>query len=195
MAFALLAALLLAGCTGVPDGVTPVRGFQAERYLGTWHEIARLDHSFERGLSNVSATYVRREDGGIDVLNRGFDGAKGVWREARGRAYFLEGPEVGSLKVSFFGPFYGGYHVMALDPDYNWSMVAGPDHGYFWILARAPSLPEATLKDLLDRARQAGFDLSGLIRVEHGRAAAAGRRAMPWPASSPYCLPWAGAAA
>ena len=171
----LLAVLTLAGCTGVPDGVTPVRGFQAERYLGTWHEIARLDHSFERGLSNVSATYVRREDGGIDVLNRGFDGAKGAWREARGRAYFLEGPEVGSLKVSFFGPFYGGYHVMALDPDYNWSMVAGPDHGYFWILARAPSLPEATLKDLLDRARQAGFDLSGLIRVEHGRAAAAGR--------------------
>jgi apolipoprotein D and lipocalin family protein len=171
----LLAVLTLAGCTGVPDGVTPVRGFQAERYLGTWHEIARLDHGFERGLSDVSATYARRDDGGIDVLNRGFDPAKGAWREARGRAYFLEGPEVGSLKVSFFGPFYGGYHVMALDPDYNWSMVAGPDHGYFWILARAPSLPEATLKDLLDRARQAGFDLSGLIRVEHGRAAAAGR--------------------
>ncbi|MCU0843185.1 MAG: lipocalin family protein [Thiobacillaceae bacterium] len=175
LALLLLAVLTLAGCTGVPDGVTPVRGFQAERYLGTWYEIARLDHSFERGLSDVSATYVRREDGGIDVLNRGFDPAKGAWREARGRAYFLEGPELGSLKVSFFWPFYGGYHVMALDPDYRWSVVAGPDHDYFWILARAPSLPEAEVQDLLVRARQAGFDLSGLIRVEHGRAAAGWR--------------------
>jgi len=169
----LLAALALAGCTGVPEGVTPVRGFQADRYLGTWYEIARLDHSFERGLSDVSATYARRDDGGIDVLNRGFDAAKGDWREARGKAYFIDAPDVASLKVSFFGPFYGGYHVMALDPDYNWSMVAGPDHGYFWILARTPVLPEATLRDLLAQARQAGFDLSGLIRVEHGRAATA----------------------
>jgi apolipoprotein D and lipocalin family protein len=169
----LLAALALAGCTGVPEGVTPVRGFQADRYLGTWYEIARLDHSFERGLSDVSATYARRGDGGIDVLNRGFDAAKGEWREARGKAYFIDAPDVASLKVSFFGPFYGGYHVMALDPDYRWSMVAGPDHGYFWILARTPVLPEATLQDLLARARQAGFDLSGLIRVEHGRAVAA----------------------
>lgn len=172
LAVAVLAALLLAGCTGVPDGVTPVRGFQADRYLGTWYEIARLDHGFERGLTDVSATYARRDDGGIDVLNRGFDVAKGAWREARGRAYFIDRADVGSLKVSFFGPFYGGYHVMALDPDYNWSMVAGPDHGYFWILARTPSLPEATLRDLLARAGQAGFDLSGLIRVEHGRGGA-----------------------
>lgn len=168
----MLAALLLAGCTGVPEGVTPVRGFQADRYLGTWYEIVRLDHGFERGLADVSATYARRDDGGIDVLNRGFDVAKETWREARGRAYFIDRPEVGSLKVSFFGPFYGGYHVMALDPDYNWSMVAGPDHGYFWILARTPGLPEATLRDLLARARHAGFDLTGLIRVEHGRAGA-----------------------
>ncbi len=168
----LLAALALAGCTGVPEGVTPIRGFQADRYLGTWYEIARLDHGFERGLTDVSATYTRRGDGGIDVLNRGFDVAKGIWREARGKAYFIDAPDVASLKVSFFGPFYGGYHVMALDPDYNWSMVAGPDHGYFWILARTPHLPEATRQDLLKRARQAGFDLTGLIPVEHGRAGA-----------------------
>lgn len=168
----LLAALALAGCTGVPEGVTPIRGFQADRYLGTWYEIARLDHGFERGLTDVSATYTRRGDGGIDVLNRGFDVAKGIWREARGKAYFIDAPDVASLKVSFFGPFYGGYHVMALDPDYRWSMVAGPDHGYFWILARTPSLPEAQVQDLLERARQAGFDLTGLIPVEHGRAGA-----------------------
>lgn len=169
--FMLLAVFLLAGCTGVPQGVTPVRGFQAERYLGTWYEIARLDHSFERGLSDVSATYQRRADGGIDVLNKGYDPVKNVWNEARGRAYFLDTPDIGSLKVSFFGPFYGGYHVMALDPDYRWAMVAGPDHDYFWILARTPSLHDDVLNTLMQTARQAGFDLRGLIRVSHGRAA------------------------
>jgi apolipoprotein D and lipocalin family protein len=172
--FVLLAALMLTGCTGVPQGVTPVKGFQADRYLGTWYEIARLDHRFERGLSDVSATYQRRADGGIDVLNKGYDPAKKNWSEAKGRAYFLDSPDTGSLKVSFFGPFYGGYHVMALDPDYRWAMVAGPDHDYFWILARTPSLPDTLLNTLLQTARQAGFDLQGLIRVSHGHTAEAG---------------------
>jgi apolipoprotein D and lipocalin family protein len=162
---------MLSGCTGVPKGVTPVQGFQLERYLGTWYEVARLDHRFERGLSDVSATYQRRADGSIDVLNKGYDPAKNAWREARGRAYFIGDSETASLKVSFFGPFYGGYHVMALDPDYRWAMVAGPDHDYFWVLARTPSLPGDVLDSLLRTARQAGFDLQGLIRVRHGLAA------------------------
>ncbi len=166
----LMAMLLLAGCTGVPQGVKPVQGFQVDRYLGAWYEIVRLDHSFERGLSDVTATYRRRTDGGIDVLNKGFDPTKNAWREAKGRAYFLGSPDTASLKVSFFGPFYGGYHVMALDPDYRWAMVSGPEHDYFWILARTPSLPDAVVDDLLQVARQAGFDLTGLIRVNHGRA-------------------------
>jgi apolipoprotein D and lipocalin family protein len=166
---------LLAGCTGIPDGVAPVRGFQSERYLGTWYEIARLDHSFERGLSDVSATYTRRADGGIDVLNRGYDPARGMWREAEGRAYFIASSDIASLKVSFFGPFYGGYHVMALDPDYRWAMVAGPSHDYFWILARSPSLPDGLFEELTRTARQAGFDLSGLVRVSQSPAGAAGR--------------------
>jgi apolipoprotein D and lipocalin family protein len=165
--------LFLTGCTGLPEGVTPVRGFQLERYLGTWYEIARLDHSFERGLVDVTATYRTRPDGGIDVLNRGFDPAKKAWRDAKGRAYFLAQPDIASLKVSFFGPFYGGYHVMALDPDYRWAMVAGPSHNYFWILARSPNLPADVLNNLLQTAKQAGFDLDGLIHVSHGSARAA----------------------
>jgi apolipoprotein D and lipocalin family protein len=160
--------LLQAGCTGVPEGFTPVKGFQAERYLGTWYEIARLDHSFERGLTKVTATYRRRADGGIDVLNRGYDPEEKSWREAEGRAYFIGSPDTASLKVSFFRPFYGGYHVMALDPDYRWAMVAGPDHDYLWILARSPSLPEAALDTLRQTARRAGFDLSRLIMVDQG---------------------------
>ncbi len=95
----------LLGCTGIPDGVTPVQGFQLDRYLGTWYEIARLDHSFETGLSDVTANYQLRADDGVDVLNKGYDAEKGSWREAKGRAYFLGSPEIASLKVSFFGPF------------------------------------------------------------------------------------------
>jgi len=165
--FALLIAVFaLSGCTGIPEGVTPVKGFQIDRYLGTWHEIVRLDHSFEEGLINVTATYQSRTDGGIDVLNKGYDPGKKAWREAKGRAYFLGAPDTASLKVSFFRPFYGGYHVMALDPDYQWTMIAGPSHRYFWILARTSSLPQATLDELLDKARASGFDLDGLIMVE-----------------------------
>jgi apolipoprotein D and lipocalin family protein len=167
----LATALLLAGCTGIPEGITPVRGFNVDRYLGTWYEIARLDHSFERGLVNVSANYQAKPDGGISVLNRGYDPAKKAWREANGIAYLLGSPDIASLKVSFFGPFYGGYHVMALDPDYRWAMVAGPSHKYLWILARAPELPDEVLNNLLQIARNAGFDLNGLIRVSHGSVA------------------------
>ena len=165
-----LATLLIAGCTAVPPGIQPVRGFEPERYLGTWYEIARLDHAFERGLTDVSATYSRRADGGIDVLNRGWDPAKGAWREARGRAYFLDAPDVASLKVSFFGPFYGGYHIFALDPNYQWALVSGPSRDYFWILARTPSLPEPLLLELIDKARRAGFATEALIYPTHARS-------------------------
>jgi len=160
----------LISCTGIPDGVNPVKGFQLDRYLGTWYEIARLDHSFEKGLSDVTATYQLRTDGGIDVLNKGYDPEKKSWRDANGRAYFLDSPDTASLKVSFFGPFYGGYHVMALDPDYRWTMISGPSHKYFWILARTPTLPKETLNDLLILARKNGFDLEGLIMVSHENA-------------------------
>ncbi len=169
-----LATLLLAGCTGVPQGIQPVRGFEVNRYLGTWYEIARLDHAFERGLSDISAIYTRRDDGGIDVLNRGWDIEKRAWREARGRAYFLDSPNVASLKVSFFGPFYGGYHVFALDPNYQWALVSGPSRDYLWILARTPGLPEALLLELVDKARRAGFATDALIYPTHVRSGGLG---------------------
>lgn len=160
---ALLAVLALGGCTGVPEGVVPVEGFRLDRYLGIWHEIARQDHAFERGLTSITATYSPRDDGGIDVLNRGWDPERGTWRQALGRAYFIGNPDTASLKVSFFGPFYGGYHVFALDPDYGWALVSGPSREYFWILARTPELPPALLSRLLERARRAGFDTDSLI--------------------------------
>ena len=164
---ALLLGAWLAGCTGVPEGLAPVRGFDLERYLGRWHEIARLDHSFERGLSRVTADYSRRDDGGVRVLNRGYDAAKGTWKEAEGRAYPIGAADVASLKVSFFGPFYGGYHVMALDPDYRWALVAGPSRDYLWILAREPELDPEVYERLVAQAAAGGFPVDGLIRVEH----------------------------
>ncbi len=168
-AFALCCAgLVLGGCTGIPDGVTPVTGFELERYLGTWYEIARLDHRFERGLSNVTATYGRRADGGVSVLNRGFDTDAGAWKEASGKAYFIDDPGTGRLKVSFFGPFYGGYNVMALDETgYRYALVCGPNRSYLWLLARSPALDEGVVDTLIERARAAGFPVDELIRVSH----------------------------
>lgn len=165
---ALLAALLAVGCAGIPKGVEPVDGFGLERYLGRWYEIARLDHSFERGLIKVTADYSMRDDGGVRVLNRGYDPLKSIWKEAEGRAYFVDAPSVGRLKVSFFGPFYGGYNILELDREgYEYALVAGPTRSYLWILARKPQLNEAVVRRLTDRAADLGFPVDELIFVEH----------------------------
>ena len=164
--------LAFAGCTGVPEGVSPVTGFELDRYLGTWYEIARLDHRFERGLTNVMATYHLREEGGISVVNRGYDPELREWKEAQGKAFFLDDETVGLLKVSFFGPFYGGYNVIALDVDeYAWSMIVGPDRSYLWILARSPELPHVILERLIAEAKGLGFPVEDLIRVSHDQPA------------------------
>ena len=168
LCFALLA---LGGCTTAPpEGVTPVSPFDIQRYAGTWYEIARLDHVFERGLSDVSATYSLQDDGSVGVLNRGYDVEAGTWREARGRALFTGETTTGSLKVSFFGPFYGGYHVVALDQQgYRWSLVSGSGRDYLWILCRDTQLPPGVQDELLQKARALGFAVDELIWVEHTR--------------------------
>lgn len=167
-AMTMLTTVLHSGCTGVPDGVQVVNEFELDRYLGTWYEIARLDHRFERGLSNVTANYSMRDDGGVSVINRGYEIAKGEWNEATGKAYFIGVPDVGQLKVSFFGPFYGGYNIVELDKDhYQYALVAGPDRGYLWILARSPKLDQDTLAALVDKAKQLEFPTDELIYVDH----------------------------
>ena len=166
--------LLAFGCTGAPSGVVPVSGFELDRYLGTWFELARLDHPFERGLTDVTAEYSIRDAGGVQVVNRGFDSKEGRFRTATGKAFFLDDASRGALKVSFFGPFYGGYHVIALDQEgYAWSMVSGPNRSYLWILGRSPELDPAILEKLIARADALGFPVSDLIRVSHERAEAA----------------------
>ena len=173
LAILLVASLLgLNACsTTVPEGIAAVTPFDIERYQGKWYEIARLDHSFERGLSDVSASYRQQPDGSVEVINRGYDSKRNDWRQALGRALLTGDTKRASLKVSFFGPFYGGYHVMALDQqNYQWAMVVGPDRDYLWILAREKRLQEGVRAHLLHEAGAAGIDTQKLIWVEQTRA-------------------------
>ena len=160
--------LLMAGCTGIPENVNPVEPFSLEKYLGTWYEIARLDHSFERGLSRVTAEYSMRDDGGVRVINKGYSEEKKAWSQAEGRAYFVERPDLGYLKVSFFCIFYGSYVVVDLDREgYQYALVCGPSTSYLWILARSPRLAKDILDRLVSKAAALGFDTSRLIVVDH----------------------------
>ena len=150
-----------------PPGIIAVTPFDLQRYQGRWYELARLDHSFERGLTDVSANYLPQPDGSVRVTNRGFDPATGRWREAVGKALFAGEPTTASLKVSFFGPFYGSYHVAMLDPNYRWALVVGPDRSYCWILARDKRLDPAQQDAMTTRAQALGIDTSALIWVSH----------------------------
>ncbi|MGK0704122.1 lipocalin family protein [Yokenella regensburgei] len=166
-----VAALLLAACSSPipPAGVTVVTPFNTQRYLGTWYEIARLDHSFESGLENVTATYSLRDDGGLNVLNKGYNPERGMWQKTDGVAYFTGSTNVAALKVSFIGPFYGGYNVIGLDKNYQHALVCGPDRDYLWILARTPTISAEMKQVLLASATRQGFDVSKLIWVKQTR--------------------------
>ena len=158
--------LILGGCTGIPSGVQAVDNFDVQRYQGTWYEVARLDHRFERGLNCVSATYTPRDGGGITVHNRGYDPKSGGWKEIQGRAHFVGETNKGRLKVTFFWPFYGAYNVIALDREaYSFAMVCGPSRSYLWILAREKTLPAPLMDKLISEARRLGFSTDGLIFV------------------------------
>ena len=160
---------MIAGCVSAPRGVEVVEDFDLDRYLGTWYEIARLDHRFERGLDKVSATYTKRTDGGIDVLNRGFNSQTSSWKEAKGRAYPVGKAGQASLKVTFFWPFYAGYNIIELDREnYQYALVCGPSKKYLWILARTTQLEEPVLKQLVAKAKLYGFKTDELIFVDHG---------------------------
>jgi apolipoprotein D and lipocalin family protein len=166
--------LLLSGCMGAPEGVEPVQGFDVERYMGRWYEVARLDHSFERGLEQVSATYALNDNGTVAVLNKGYRPDTGKWSQAEGKAKFVGAADVGALKVSFFGPFYGAYNVADLDPEYQHALVVGPNLSYLWILSRSPAPPAAVVERLVAKAKSLGYDTSQLIYVPQCTAGGAG---------------------
>lgn len=159
--------LLLSSCMGVPDYIKPVKEFQLKPYLGTWYEIARLDHRFERGLSHVTANYSLREDGGVKVINKGYSQKDRKWNVAEGKAYFVGDTDTGHLKVSFFGPIYSSYIIFDLDKTYQYVLVSGSDKKYFWILARQPQLDSGLLNQLIEKAKSKGFATDKLIMVDH----------------------------
>jgi len=164
----LLLVLLLSGCMGIPENVKPVENFSLEKYLGKWYEIARLDHSFERGLTRVTAHYSLREDGAVRVANRGYSENEKTWKEIEGKADIVQRKDQGYLKVSFFGPFYASYIVFELDHEnYQYSVVCGPDKSYLWILARTPEMEKGLRETLIAKAAALGFDTGKLIFVDH----------------------------
>ena len=164
----LLFSLLLSACTGLPEGVRPVDGFDVNNYLGKWYEIARLDHSFERGLDQVTAEYSLRDDGGIKVINRGFDAENNKWKDVEGKAFFVSGETEGHLKVSFFGPFYSSYVVFELDKaGYQYAFVAGYNKSYLWLLSRTPVVTDELIDRFVQTSMGLGFDADSLVFVEH----------------------------
>ena len=161
-----LFAFLLSGCLGMPEKVEPVSNFELNRYLGAWYEIARLDHSFERGLEQVSAEYALRESGGIKVLNKGYSPETQQWKQAEGKAFFVDKDNEGYLKVSFFGPFYGSYVIFELDQlNYQYAFVSGPDLSYLWLLSRTPEINQDLIDKFLEKSSALGFDTEEIIFV------------------------------
>jgi apolipoprotein D and lipocalin family protein len=158
----------VAGCKATSD-LSVVQNFDSERYLGTWYEVARNDHRFERNMTDVSAAYSRNPDGTIKVINRGYKENQQAWKTIEGVAKFKNRRDEGWLKVSFFGPFYGAYKILHLDENYTEAIVTSSSYRYLWILTRAPDVPEQDLERLLTRAEGFGFERSKIRVVDQSR--------------------------
>jgi len=164
----LFVVVAITACTGMPKKVNPVADFELDKYLGKWYEIARLDHSFERGMNQVTATYSLRDDGGVKVENRGYSEIDQQWSEVEGKAYFVDKNDEGYLKVSFFGPFYGSYVIFELEKEnYQYAFISGPNLEYLWLLSRTPKVPENIIEKFLTMSAERGFNTSEIIFVNH----------------------------
>ncbi|HVZ25320.1 MAG TPA: lipocalin family protein [Sediminibacterium sp.] len=164
-AFILL--LMLCSCATIPAGITAIRPFNKDKYLGKWYEIARLDFRFEKNLSNTTAEYSLNGDGSIKVVNKGYNTQTHQWKTATGKARFVRDENTAMLKVSFFGPFYAGYNVIALDKDYRYALIAGKNVKYLWLLSRETTMPEAVKKSYLALAQRIGYQTDALVWVSH----------------------------
>ncbi len=162
---AFLALIFFNACETIPEGAKAVKPFEINKYLGTWYEIARMDFKFERDLKNVTATYSLNDNGTIKVLNQGFNINTNERKQAIGKAKFVDLTDEAKLKVSFFGPFYAGYNVVALDAEYKYALIAGQSLEYLWILSREKTIPENIKTEYLKIAKSIGYKTSDLIWV------------------------------
>jgi apolipoprotein D and lipocalin family protein len=159
----------LFSCVSIPKGAKAIQPFDQAKYLGTWYEIARFDFKFEKNLDNVTATYSLNEDGSIKVDNKGHDYVNDKWKQSTGKAKFVGANNIARLKVSFFGPFYAGYNVIALDDQYRYALIAGNNLDYLWILSREKTIPETVKADYLQKATSLGYDTSRLVWTKQDR--------------------------
>lgn len=150
----------------IPENISPVTGFEIERYLGKWFEVARADNRFEKGLIKTTADYTLNGDGTVNVLNSGIDEISGRYKRASGTAVFVRNQYEGALKVSFFGPFYGGYNIVDLDEDYRWAIIVGSSAKYFWVLSRTPEVPAELRERAYKVAAEAGVITSDIKWVQ-----------------------------
>ena len=177
---------LMFGKLGIPEGLSAVKGFNVQRFQGTWYEIARLDHGFEKGMSHVTAEYTAKDDGSLKVINKGFNAKNTSWETSTAKVGFIDGPESGRLKVSFFGPFYGSYNIIDLDEkDYSYAMITGPSKRFFWILAKKPQLEDAIMQRLIQKALAMGFKLEMLILVDQKEETAPKETILPMDHTNP----------
>ena len=161
--------LLLHSCRTIPKGVSAVHHFDKEKYLGKWYEIARFDYRFEKNLNNVTAEYSLNNNGTIKVVNRGYNFKKDKEQKSVGKAKFVGADTVGKLKVSFFGPFYAGYNVIAIDEAYKYALVAGKNHQYLWLLSREKTMPDNIKNEYLSIAKKAGYNVDDLVWVAQNK--------------------------
>lgn len=156
-------------CVSIPKGAKAIQPFNKDKYLGKWYEIARMDFKFEKNLNNVTANYSLKDNGSIRVDNRGYNYINKEWKQSVGKAKFVETEDLARLKVSFFGPFYAGYNVIAIDKDYKYAMIAGNNLDYLWLLSRETSMPPAVITDYLKQAQQLGYNVNKLVWTKHDR--------------------------
>ena len=159
----------LFSCATIPKGAVAVKPFDKKRYLGKWYEIARIDFKFEKNLNNTTADYSLNSNGTIKVYNKGYNTKKAKWNQAIGKAKFIGEENVAMLKVSFFGPFYSGYNVIALDDEYRYALIAGKSLKYLWILSREPSIPAEIKDKYLKIAEEIGYRTTDLLWVTHDK--------------------------
>ena len=143
-----------------------VKQLDVNKYAGLWYEVARLPNSFEKGMDCTTATYTVKADGKIEVLNKGRKTDKNnEMSDITGTAWVPDAAYPAQLKVRFFWPFAGDYYVIELDENYRYALVGAPNRKYLWVLARTKTLDEKTYSALLNRAKELGFDVEKIIRV------------------------------
>jgi len=156
-------------CVSIPKGAKAVQPFDKDKYLGQWYEIARLDFKYEKNMDNVTANYSLNDNGTIKVDNKGYDYIKNKWKESIGKAKFVDESGIGRLKVSFFGPFYAGYNVIAVDKKYQHALVVGNNLNYMWILSRDTTIPDSIKNEYLKKAEELGYDTKNLVWTNHAK--------------------------